>query len=92
MTSLIAFRSRATEPLRAVMWHAARKQWIYAPALAAGLLFDDSYADESTSVDRAAAEDLAREQLHTELPSPERLEAMCEEGARMGWSYGPPRE
>jgi hypothetical protein len=91
MTTLIASSAPADSPLRAVLWHASRKQWTYAPAIAAGLLFDDMKTDESVEVDRTTAEQIAREQLNTELPPPETLRMMSEEGATMGWNYGPPR-
>ena len=29
--------------------------------------------------------------LRTDLPSEQTLQAMIEEGERMGWTYGPPR-
>jgi hypothetical protein len=74
------------------MWHATRKRWMYAPGIAAGLLFDDSYSNESTTVDRTTAEAMARQYLHSELPSEQTLREMCEEGDRMGWDLGPPEE
>jgi hypothetical protein len=91
VTSLIAYQTPAQGPLEAVMWHAGRQEWIYAPAIAAGLLFDDAYRDEMTLVDRQTAETLAVQYLHSSLPSPETLQQMCVEGARMGWDYGRPR-
>ena len=91
VTSLIAYTAPLREPLKAVMWHAARKEWIFAPGLAARPLFDETYPDESIEVDRTAAERVAREQLQTELPSVERIAEMYEEGERMGWRYGPPQ-
>lgn len=92
VTSLIAYQAPAQGPLQAVMWHASREEWIYAPAIAAGLLFDDTYQDELKLIDRPAAEQLARQHLHSDLPAPQNLQEMCLEGARMGWTYGPPRE
>ncbi len=91
VSSLIAYWAPATAPLRAVMWSVPRRQWIYAPGTAAGLLFDEEYRDETLVIDRPTAEQMAKEQLHTELPSEETLQAMCDEGERMGWEYGPPR-
>jgi hypothetical protein len=90
VTSLIAYSAPAQGPLQAVMWHAGRKEWIYAPAIAAGLLFDDSYLDETVTVDRTTAEALATEYLPTSLPSVDTLRQMIAEGERMGWDYGPP--
>jgi len=90
VTSLIAYQAPAQGPLQAVMWHAGRKEWIYAPAMAAGLLFDDAYLDETMQVDRLTAEALATEHLPSRLPTVETLQEMINEGARMGWDYGPP--
>ena len=90
VTSLIAYRAPARGPLQAVMWHAGRKAWIYAPAIAAGLLFDDSYLDETVTVDRQTAETMAAEYLLSALPSVETLQEMFAEGTQMGWDYGPP--
>ncbi|AGZ46811.1 hypothetical protein AFR_42785 [Actinoplanes friuliensis DSM 7358] len=90
VTSLIAYSMPHQEPLRAVVWHATREEWIYAPATAARLLFSDEYADESMEVDRMTAESMARQYLQSELPSPEKLMEMSDEGIRMGWDYGPP--
>lgn len=90
VTSLIAYRAPARGPSEAVMWHAGRKEWIYAPAIAAGLLFDDTYSDETISVDRMTAEAMATQYLRSSLPSIETLREMIAEGSRMGWDYGPP--
>ena len=90
VTSLIAYWAPAQGPLEAVIWHAGRKEWIYAPAIAAGLLFDDADPDETMSVDRSTAEAMATEHLRSSLPSIETLREMIAEGARMGWDYGPP--
>ncbi len=78
VTSLIAFRESATTGLQAVIWHAAQQKWVYAPPVAATLLYDDSSATESQPVDRPTAERLAREHLHTNLPTPEQLTTMIE--------------
>jgi hypothetical protein len=90
VTSLIAYWAPVQEPLRAVMWHAARTEWIYALAVAAGLLFDDSYLKETVTVDRRTAETMAAEFLPTSLPSVETLRELIAEGAAMGWDYGRP--
>jgi hypothetical protein len=92
VSSLIAYQAPAQGPLQAVMWHAGRKEWIYAPAIAAGLLFDDTYTDQTMPVDRTTAEALANEHLPSRLPTVETLQEMINEGTRMGWDYGPPRE
>ena len=90
VTSLIAYRVTPDRPLQAVMWSARRKEWIYAPAVAALLLFDDMKIDQTRTVDRAMAEQLASEALRTTLPSESTLREMCEEGAQKGWRFGPP--
>jgi hypothetical protein len=92
VTTVVAYSAPAHGPLQAVLWHVARQQWIYAPAIAAGLLFDDLEADMSMKVDRVTAEQIAHDQLRTELPSPATLRSMSAEGDRMGWAYGPPVE
>jgi len=90
-TSLIAYQSPARGPFRAVIWSDPRKAWIYAPAIAAARLFDDQYQDSHDPVDRATAEQIARQHLGTELPGEEELERMCQEGQRLGQDWGPPR-
>jgi hypothetical protein len=72
------------------MWHAARKEWIYARRIAAGLLFDDSYMEKTVLVDRTTAEAMAAEYLPSSLPSVDTLREMIAEGKKMGWDYGPP--
>jgi hypothetical protein len=90
-SSLIAYQVIQDNPFQAVIWSAPRKAWIYAPGLAVAMLYDDKYQGRRKQVDRITAEQIAREALHTELPSEEVLQAMVEEGERMGWNYGPPR-
>ena len=90
--SLIAYRVPTDGPFEAVIWSVPRKSWIYAPELAVRFIFDDQYRDKSRRVDRPTAERIARETLQTELPTETTLEAMCEEGERMGWIAGPPRQ
>jgi hypothetical protein len=90
-SSLIVSWVEAQSPLHAVIWSVPRKAWIYAPGPAAGLIYDDRYQDEVKPVDRQTAERIAREGLRQELPSEEELSQICEEGAREGWTWGPPR-
>lgn len=92
ITSLIAYQVGLDEPFQAVIWSAPRRAWIYAPALAVPMLYDDKYQDRTQVIDRATAEGIARENLGTELPTEARLMRMCEEGEQMGWEFGPPRE
>jgi hypothetical protein len=56
------------------------------------LLFDDMEQERTRNVDRATAEQIARDSLQTELPSEPALQEMIDEGKRMGWEFGPPRE
>lgn len=92
VTSLIAYEVQSTAPLRAVMWSAPRKAWIYAPQQAGTFLRDPNYRDRVRRIDRAEADRLARETLQSELPTEQTLLEMLEEGQRMGWDFGPPRE
>jgi hypothetical protein len=89
-TSLMAIQDSRREGLQAVGWHAVRKEWLYAPAIAASLLYDSSYENKLLETDRPTAERVAREWLGAELPSVETLDAMVAEGKAMGWQYGPP--
>ena len=91
ISSLIAYQVVEENPFQAVIWSVPRKAWIYAPGLAVAMLYDDKYQDRRKQVDRMTAEQIAQEALHTELPSEAILQAMVEEGERMGWNYGPPR-
>ncbi|GAA2495062.1 hypothetical protein Ahu01nite_032310 [Winogradskya humida] len=91
ITSIVVHRVQVTGPLEAILWSVPRKAWIYAPALAVRFLFDDQYRERTQSLDRTTAGRIAHDVLETELPSEETLQAMCEEGKRMGWDYGPPR-
>lgn len=90
-TSIIAYQERVGEPFRAVLWSVPRQQWIFAPAIAADVLYDDDDPRRTEAVDRTAAERIAVDTLHRQLPSEPNLIALCEEGERMGWRYGPPR-
>jgi hypothetical protein len=92
VTSLIAYRVTLDRPLQAVLWSIRRREWIYAPAVAAQFLFDDMRIDQTRQVSRTTAEQLASDVLQTTLPSEETLQEMNEEGARKGWRFGPPLE
>jgi len=89
--SIIAHQVLLDRPLRAVIWSAQHSDWVAAPATAAALLYDDQNFERLRDVDRATAERTAREALHAELPSVDELNALADEGERMGWDYGPPR-
>jgi hypothetical protein len=91
-TSLIAYQVIQDNPFQAVIWSVPRGAWIYAPGLAVAMLYDDKYQDRRKQIDRITAEQIAQEALQTELPSEETLQTMIEEGERMGWTYGPPRQ
>jgi len=56
------------------------------------MLYDDKYQDRRKQIDRNTAEQIALETLRTELPTEAVLQTMVEEGERMGWTYGPPRQ
>jgi hypothetical protein len=87
--SIMAYRFSEKRTLQAVLWHARRKMWMFAPAIGIGYLNDFEYMDRTRQVDRSTAEREAHN-LGIELPSEETLTAMCEEGERMGWDLGPP--
>ena len=72
--------------------YAQRQEWIYAPAPAARMLFDDRNFDRTRDLDRADAERAASTVLRTSLPSEDVLATMCDEGAAAGWRFGPPRD
>ncbi len=91
ITSLIAYQSPLDRGLRAVIWSVGRGEWIYAPKIAASILYDDLEQDRGAQVDREAAERISRDLLHTELPSEDTLSAMSDEGELNGWGFGPPR-
>ena len=89
--SLIAYRLADDRSLQAVMWAADRKTWIYAPGIAVQFIYDPELMQRAKEVDRQQAESTAHETLLTDLPTEPKLAAMCDEGARMGWEFGPPR-
>jgi hypothetical protein len=91
ITTLIAYQERIGQAFRAVLWSVPRKQWIFAPAIAAGVLYDDDDPRQTETVDRQTAEQVAIDVLRAELPSVDALIVMSEEGERNGWNYGPPR-
>jgi hypothetical protein len=90
-TSVVAYQLLDGRPLRAVLWSVRHKAWVSAPAIAAGLLYDDENFDRLRNIDRAEAARIANEALHVELPAEGDLNALADEGERMGWRYGPPR-
>jgi hypothetical protein len=91
ITSMIAYQAPASRKLRAVIWSVGLQNWIYAPGVAASILYDDMEQDRGRQVDRETAEQISRDVLHTELPSENVLTEMSDEGELNGWSYGPPR-
>jgi hypothetical protein len=90
-SSLIAAWLEDDTPLRAVLWSVPDQEWIYAPAIAADVMYDDMTLETRAPIDRETAERIAREHLGTSLPSEEELHRMNEEGARLGHRWGPPR-
>ena len=91
ITSLVAYQAPWDQKLRAVIWSARRREWIYAPGIAAPILYDDQEQDRGRAVDRQTAERISRDVLDTELPTEQELTEMSEQGEAMGWNYGPPR-
>jgi hypothetical protein len=90
VSSLIAYQAPARSALRAVMWSVPDRRWVYAPATAVDVMFDDSYRDQIQVIDRTAAQRIAVEHLHTELPDELSLQEMCDEGAKLNQPWGPP--
>lgn len=76
--------------MRAVLWHASRERWMFAPGLAIDIMFEDDFQDQLTFVDRITAEDYASASLRQPLPTVDELRALCDEGVRHGWMFGPP--
>lgn len=62
---------------KAVVWDRNRKTWAYRPDRIAAFLYEERSWKE---VDRSTAEEIARTNLGTELPSEEELHRICEEG------------
>jgi hypothetical protein len=89
-TNVIVYQERPGQGLRGVLWSETSHRWIYAPAIVADILYDDDDPTPTQAADRATAEVAAADALRTELPTEEELGALCEEGERMGWRYGPP--
>jgi hypothetical protein len=92
VTSVIAYEVQSTAPLRAVMWSVPRGSWIYAPQQAGMFLRDPNYQDRIRRIDRAEAERIAQDLLQSALPTEQELGKMLDEGQKMGWDFGPPRE
>ena len=90
ITSLIAYQAPLEGRLRAVLWSVPRGEWIYAPKIAAPLLYDQK-TGRVRPVDRRTAERVARDVLGTELPEEETLSEISAEGEQLSWGYGPPR-
>ncbi|GAB2580524.1 hypothetical protein Aab01nite_57100 [Paractinoplanes abujensis] len=90
-TNIIASQETPGSPFRAVLWSVPDRRWIYAPAIAADILYDDDDARRTEAIDRTTAERIAAENLRSELPSEETLLVLFAEGERMGWRFGPPQ-
>lgn len=69
-------RQRTSE-FRAVIWDHTTATWTCSPETAAWFLLDEERKDRTTEVDRARAEQIARE-LGTSLPSEAELRRICE--------------
>jgi hypothetical protein len=92
VTGLIAYQVPIGQPMQAVLWSVPEQVWIYGPGLVSDFLFDEQLFDRTRNVDRPEAERIAAETLGTELPSETALQELIDEGRRMGWEFGPPRE
>jgi hypothetical protein len=90
--SVLAYRLGTDRQLQSVIWDATREIWMYAPAIAGQFIYDPELLDVASEIDRSTAERISRTILGSELPSEAKLNAMCEEGERMGWLVGPPPE
>jgi len=91
-TSIVAYQYPAGAGLRGVLWSASKRVWISAPAIVSDLFQDEPDSPPTRTVDRAVAEQIARDVLQTELPSEAALTELCDEGERMGWRFGPPAD
>ncbi len=67
-------------PVRTVLWDHVDQRWTFDGDVGARFLYDDNYQDRVTSISRAEAERIAREDLGTTLPSEEELHRICEAG------------
>ena len=80
VTSMVAHLRVSEGPLQAVIWNVQQKAWQYNPKNAARFLYDDRYFDRGRRLERPEAEQVARDILHTDLPSDEELRRICAEG------------
>src|SRR4051794_14679806 len=69
VSSIIASLELPNQPLHAVLWSVRHHDWVYAPGPAARILYDDERFDSLREIDRTTAERVARDTLHSELPS-----------------------
>jgi len=92
VTTGMAYQTLKDGRLRAVKWSAPRGAWEYAPAIVSPYLYDPEYQERAEQIDRSTAERLSREFLQSELPDERILTEMFDEGQRMGWEFGPPRQ
>ncbi|NMO54430.1 hypothetical protein HH310_25005 [Actinoplanes sp. TBRC 11911] len=88
--NVIASIEAVDRPLQAVLWSVRHDAWIYAPSVAARILYNDEQFDRLRDIDRQTAERVARDDLHTDLPAEDVLVQIIEDGERSGMTYGPP--
>ena len=79
-SSIIAHLVDIDRPLQAVVWNVKVQAWEFNPRTAAAFLYDEKYFDERFRVDRAEADRIAQDVLHTPLPSEEELRQICAAG------------
>jgi hypothetical protein len=90
LVNVTAYHVPEAGGLRAVLYSRRHHAWIFAPDLVVRFLYDDLESDRARPVDRPAAEQIARDVLHVELPDEPEILALMEEGAQQGWTFGPP--
>jgi hypothetical protein len=79
-SSLIAHLVTLNGPVQAVVWNIQSADWTFDPSTAAAFLYDFDFFEKRFKVDRARAEQIARDNLQTELPSEGDLRAICTAG------------
>lgn len=75
-------RLHPTQDLRVVGWDYVEETWTESGAALNAITIDPDYEDRFQIVDRATAEQIARENLGAELPSEEELDRIGERAAQ----------
>ena len=79
-SSIIAHLVALKGPLQAVIWDVRKSAWTFDPTTAAAFVFDDAFFDKRFHVERDEAERIARQILHSELPTEDELRRLCAAG------------